>query len=146
MVSDWWTNIEGALNTKLADDFTDTTVIFENQAGSDGEAIEALNATHMEAYFLPGAPSVIEIGVIGRERAVGIFQVTIRTPLYKGKYEANQLRDRLITSFAKGTVLTLDGVDVRVTMTAYPTQSSRNGSYFEMPVSIVWRSDTVEEA
>lgn len=135
-----WSDIEAALNQALVDEFgSDVTLIFENRSGDDGTAIEP-QGTHIEAFFLPASTTNIEVGRNGKQRANGVYQVTIRVPLFSGTYEVNQLRDRLLTVYARGAFLTRNSTMVRV-ITASPASRSRSGNYYQMPVTIEWRAD-----
>ncbi len=137
-----WSNIEGALVEALVTEFTtEYPLIFENEPETDGTAKAPEGNTHMEAFLLPGETQNIEVSDGGKQRAIGVFQVTIRTPLYQGKYEMNTIRDRIVdTAYLRNKVLTRSGTNVRI-LTSVPEQSSEIGSFYTMPVTINWQAD-----
>jgi hypothetical protein len=134
-----WQKIEGSLNTKLVETITEYPVILENQGGSNGGAIEAED-THIEAWFLPATSETIEVFEDGKERAVGVYFVKVRTPRFVGKYDVNQIVDKVMMAFKRGTVLYLDGIKVRVTK-VYPESSLIEGGFYVVPVTVNWQAD-----
>nr|BDD47045.1 hypothetical protein 15 [bacterium] len=141
-VTDQWSLIEGALNKKLVDELGSTyTVILENQVDEDGTAFEVdVDDVHVEGTFLPAETQVIEVGDNGKQRAIGIYQVTIRGPLFQGKYAMNEARDLVVEKFDRGVLLTNGTQNVRIRR-ASPGPSFRSGNFYEMPVTISWHSD-----
>lgn len=134
-----WQKIEGSLNTQLVDTITEYPVILENQGDSSGGAVEAED-THIEAWFLPATSETIEAFENGKDRAVGVYFVKVRSPRFVGKYDVNQIVDEIMMAFRRGTVLSLDGMKVRVTK-VYPESSSIEGGFYVLPVTVNWQAD-----
>jgi hypothetical protein len=134
-----WQNIEGALNEKLINTITEYPVILENQGSSGGGPVEA-DGLHVEAWFMPASSETIEVFEEGKERAVGVYFVKVRGPRFVGKYNVNQIANDVMLAYKRGTVMTLDGVSVRVTK-VYPGSATIEGGFFVLPVTIEWQAD-----
>jgi len=140
-VTDQWSLIEGALNKKLEDDLAGTyLVVFENQGDEDGTAVKPdLDDVHLQSFFMPADNEIIEVGA-GKQRAFGVYQVSVLGPRFQGKYAMNEARDLVAAAFDRGTTLTNGSQTVRIRKTAVEP-SFDNGSFYEMPVTVSWHSD-----
>lgn len=128
------------MNAALAAELHDVPVVYENQADSDGRAVYPEGQTHAEAWLLPGDAFTVEIGSKGKQRAVGVYQVTVRTPLRTGKWEANTIRDRVLGVFGRGDHYTHGATTVRV-VSSHPGSGAEEPPYFSVPVTINWQAD-----
>jgi len=134
-----WADIEGALNAELVSLVTSCSVILENQGSEDGGAIEA-GEKHVQGNFLPSTSETIEVNRTGKERAIGVYQATVRIPRYVGKWEANQIADDIIIGFKRGSVFSLNNISVRV-ISVYPNPAVVEDGFFSLPITINWQAD-----
>lgn len=139
MADQIWTSIQGALDLKLSQIITDIQIVFENQQDPTGVPVQA-DSVHIEPFFIPGETVNIEVFENGKQRAVGIYRIIVRTPLLQGKYEMNQLCGRLIAGFSKGLVLSLGNVNVRI-VKAYPSGAFVTGRFYQTSVTVNWLTD-----
>lgn len=138
-----YSKIEGALNSKMEEEFTDIEVVFDNQGTTDGvpeDPPDPDGDPGIEVHFLPSVSSPIEVGSSGRERAIGIYQIDIRVPLYSGKYGMYAVLGRVLNIFERGTSLTYGSVKTRI-IASYPGPALKEDPYYRMPVTINWQSD-----
>lgn len=89
-----------------------------------------------EIDFLPGSPTQAELGASGRNRWVGIYQVTVCVPLNTGKDMANARYDAIADLFKRGAVFS--GVEITGCSRGNEDSSS---DHYRLPVRIAYRAD-----
>lgn len=95
-----------------------------------------------EIDFLPGEPTQAELGATGRNRWVGIFQITICVKLNTGKDMANARYDAIAALFKRGTVFS--GVEITNCHRSPNLTSELEGAesdHYRLPVRIAYRAD-----
>lgn len=95
-----------------------------------------------ELDMIPGEPYQAELGTSGRNRWVGIFQVTVCVPLNSGKTMANARYEALATLFKRGGVLS--GVEITSCHRCPNLSSDMEGAetdHYRLPVRIAYRAD-----
>lgn len=95
-----------------------------------------------EVDIIPGEPEQAELGTAGRNRWVGIFQVTICVPLNSGKAMANARYDAIATLFARGS--RFSGIEVTRVHRCPNLSSEQEGTasdHYRLPVRIAYRAD-----
>ena len=125
-------DIQAALDTKLKT-ITGTPVAFPNvpytpQAGK----------TYLRAFYLPAETVQAAMGSIGKDETNGIYQVDVVVPRGSGR---PQLLDTVADLFKRGTVLTYNGVSVRIRSVSLGPAILEDEWYF-VPVSVNFQSYT----
>jgi hypothetical protein len=95
-----------------------------------------------EIDFLPGEPTQAELGTAGKNRWVGIYQVTICVPINSGKDMANARYDAIATLFKRGTVFS--GIEITKCHRSPNLTSELEGAeedHYRLPVRIAYRAD-----
>jgi hypothetical protein len=95
-----------------------------------------------ELDMMPGEPMQAELGTAGRNRWVGIFQVTICVKLNVGKTMANARYDALASLFKRGTVFS--GITIDKCHRCPNLSSDMEGAesdHYRLPVRIAYRAD-----
>ena len=70
---------------------------------------------------------------------VGVYQISIYTPLDDSKFGAHQLIDDITAHFARGMMLVFEGQAVVVEQVDV-AQGLASGGWWLMPVSVNWRA------
>lgn len=95
-----------------------------------------------ELDMIPGEPYQSELGTNGRNRWVGIFQITVCVPLDSGKAMANARYDAIAGLFKRGTVFS--GVEVTRCHRCPNLSSDMEGvetDHYRLPVRVAYRAD-----
>lgn len=95
-----------------------------------------------EVDVIPGEPYQAELGSAGRNRWVGIFQVTVCVPLDAGKEMANARYTAIAALFPRGAVFS--GVEITRVHRCPTLASEQEGvsdDHYRMPVRIAYRAD-----
>lgn len=71
------------------------------------------------------------------DELMGIFQVSIYSPLMLGSAPSEKIADQIIDHFSRGTWISHEGVTVRV-RNAWTSVAMRDGSWWHLPVSVDW--------
>ncbi len=90
-----------------------------------------------EVDLLPGVPEQIEFGTEGRNRWVGLLQITICTPLGRGKAMANARYEALASIFKRGAFFS--GVEIDGIYRA--DRDGNDEDHYRLPVRIEYRAD-----
>jgi len=126
--------ISAALSSRL-NTLTDAPPIaFENAGYTPIEG-----TTWLRESYLPATSTTVGIGPSDSTDFVGVYQISIYTPLDDYKLEAHQLIDSITSHFERGTVLTFDGQSVVIEQ-VNAAQGLASGGWFLMPVSVNWRA------
>ena len=98
------------------------------------------NVKWLRATFLP-APS-FETGIAwnAHNQHYGVFQLDVFYGQGAGEYAPGRLASAIIAYFARGTVLTKDGVSVRVVKQPYRGQMIKDDPWQMLPVSVPYLS------
>jgi len=133
---------ESALNVLLASTLSGYNIVFENMGDSETGPYEpAVDETYVEQNWLPGRPVVIGYGECTKQRYLGIYQVTVSTPAYKGKKASDDVIALLETAFDIGTAVSYNSQTVRCReFYTGPPDRSQPGR-FRVPVNIRFQAD-----
>tara|TARA_R110000868_G_scaffold402166_1_gene678280 strand:- start:341 stop:772 length:432 start_codon:yes stop_codon:yes gene_type:complete len=98
---------------------------------------------YLRETLLPTETLQVELGTAGIDETLGIYQVDAFTPSASnlGKGEAIMLADGIADQFKRGSVLTYNGVNVRIRSVSRGT-GAIDGSWFIIPVFIAFKSYT----
>lgn len=95
-----------------------------------------------EVDILPGVPVQAELGGNGRNRWVGIFQVTVCVPLNFGKDMANARYSAIAELFPRGAVFSeVEIVRVHRCPNFVSEQEGVSVDHYRLPVRIEYRAD-----
>jgi hypothetical protein len=89
-----------------------------------------------ELDMIPGEPYQAELGTGGRNRWVGIMQITVCVPLNVGKTMANARYDAIAGLFPRGAYFS--GVEIT---NVYRGPESTESDHYRLPVVIAYRAD-----
>ena len=126
--------ISAALSTRLNSLPSAPPIAFENAKYTPVEG-----ETWLRESYLPATSSTIGIEPGGSTDFIGVYQISIYTPLDDYKLESHQLIDSITSHFERGTVLTFDGQAVIIEQVNV-AQGLASGSWWLMPVSVNWRA------
>ena len=126
--------ISAALSSRL-NTLTDAPPIaFENVPFTPADG-----TTWLRESYLPANSATVGMEPGGSTDFVGVYQISIYTPLDDSKFGAHQLIDDITAHFERGTVLTFDGQAVVVEQVNV-SQGLASGGWWLMPVSVNWRA------
>jgi hypothetical protein len=95
-----------------------------------------------ELDIIPGEPYQAELGTAGRNRWVGIFQITVCVPLNSGKTMANARYEALAALFPRGSFFS--GIEITSVHRCPNLSSEQEGpatDHYRLPVRIAYRAD-----
>lgn len=90
---------------------------------------------YIQPFVLLSEPSQAEIGAAGANRHVGIYQVSVFSPVGGGIGNALQLVDAICAHFKRGTVMPSNGIAVTATK-AWFSPVITEPDWLHIPVSI----------
>lgn len=83
-----------------------------------------------------------ELGINGQNYLAGIFQVSVHTPLDKGRGFGTVIADQVRTGFLRGSAFTYNGTTVRIKASwlgpNLEEQAEEGGIGYMTPVSVAW--------
>lgn len=126
--------ISAALSSRLSTLPSSPPVAYENVEYKpvDGQA-------WLRESYLPANSSTVGLEPTGSTDFVGVYQISIYTPLDDSKFEAHQLVDAITAHFTRGTVLSFEGLNVKIEQVNV-AQGLRSNGWWLMPVSVNWRA------
>lgn len=98
-------------------------------------------AGYLRVTFLPNVTTQEELGDDGRNRHMGLFQVSVMWPEGQGSITPLDLAGDIIAHFKRGTVITQDGVQIHIDKPPYLSPRLKDTPYSQYPVTISYRSD-----
>ena len=101
--------ISAALSTRLNSLPSAPPIAFENAKYTPVEG-----TTWLRESYLPATSSTVGMEPGGSTDFIGVYQVSIYTPLDDYKLESHQLIDSITAHFARGTMLVFEGQAVVV--------------------------------
>lgn len=136
-MSTFFNDIQGALRSQLNTLANKPPIAWENTNYSP-------NATtlYLRATGLPGDTVQACLGDDGLDEHVGIFQVDVFVPDNKGR---TTWPDLVADHFKRGTVLTLNTTNVRITTVSINT-AFKDDEFYIVPISITYQAFTAARA
>lgn len=132
-MSTFFTDIQGALRAQLNTLPSSPPIAWENVNYEPKAKTLFLRATSLPAPTVQAC-----FGDTGRDLHVGIFQVDVFIPEKQGR---STWPDSIADHFKRGTVLTQNGVDVRIT-TVSIAPAINDEHFYIVPVSIGYQAFT----
>lgn len=131
--------VRSILESRLASWATTNTI---NVAWENVPYSPTQGETYVRAFLLP-AETVSQDLKGDHRRYLGVFQVSIVTPINSGPGAALALVDSLNTQFPMNGRYTSGAVTVQIVGPASPAPAIQEESHFVIPVSLRYRCDTI---
>lgn len=93
---------------------------------------------YVRETLIPGDVTAPAIGSASQDHTIGIYQVDVFSPLNVGKADAVEQADAIADHFKRGTVLTYNGVNVRLQNVSRGTGQADDGKYWQIPIQITF--------
>lgn len=132
-MSTYFTDIAGALRTRLSTMTGLPPVAWENI-----DYRQSSTTLYLRATFLPADTVQACFGDDGKDLHNGIFQVDVFIPDGDGR---STLPDDIADHFKRGTVLTQNGVNVRIRNTSIGA-GLKDENFYIVPVTVSWQAFT----
>lgn len=124
-MSTYFNDMQAALDTRL-DGMDSTPIAWPNIPYEPG------NATYLKPSFIPAGTLQVTLGDTGKDETLAIYQVEVISPRGAGR---SSLPDTIADRFKRGTILTYNGVSLRVRSVSIGSALT-DGAYYIVPVSI----------
>lgn len=98
-------------------------------------------AGYLRATPVPNLASQVTLGDAGKNRFGGLFQVDVFWPQNDGIRPALERAGAVAAHFKRGTVLTRDGINVRITRPPEVRPHLQSPPYLQVPVMIRYQAD-----
>lgn len=131
-MSDALDQIQSALDKRLDEGALMLPIAWENTTFEP-----SVTQAYLRPTFLPAQPSAASIGLNGRNRQAGIYQVDVFVPVGGGSAESRRISGRIIDLFKRGTVLGLGDCHVQVE-SAGRRPARTEPDWYHVPVIINW--------
>lgn len=132
----------GLIKSKTVSGKVVQNVCWPNKSFEKANWLGTTNEGWYEVDIIPGEPEQAELGTMGRNRWVGIFQVTVCVPLNYGKDMANGRYDAIASLFPRGSVFS--GVEITSVHRCPNLSSEQEGTatdHYRLPVRVEYRAD-----
>ena len=136
-MSTFFNDIQGALRARLVSLPSSPPVAWENVDFNPNS-----NELFLRATSLPGETTQACIGDAGLDDHIGIFQVDVFIPDGKGR---STWPDTVADHFKRGSVLTQNAVNVRIT-TVSISSAAKDENFYIVPISITYQAFTQARA
>lgn len=107
-------------------------------ASTNVKYVRATGVPYVKADFLPGEPSQADIGPLGSNRHVGVFQPTLFYPFGIGTMTPGTQADNLVDHFKRGTILSQDGLEISITC-SYAEPAMIEPGWLYIPITVRYR-------
>jgi len=124
-MSTYFNDMQAALDTRL-DGMDSTPIAWPNIPYEPG------NVTYLKPSFIPAGTLQVTLGDTGKDETLAIYQVEVISPRGAGR---SSLPDTIADRFKRGTILTYNGVSLRVRSVSIGSALT-DGAYYIVPVSI----------
>lgn len=99
------------------------------------------DARHLRCFLLPAEPGQVTYGEAGKNRHRGLFQISVAWPRGMGEVAPGAAAGAVAAHFKRGTVLTEDGINVRVIRPPYRMTAVVEPTWYVIPVRIPYQAD-----
>lgn len=132
-MSTFFNDIQAAFDTKLGASVSDPVaypnIPYEPSAGT----------VYIRPTFLPAETTQASLGATGKDETNGIYQIEVVVPRGSGR---PQTVDTVADAFKRGTVLTYNGVNVRVRSVSIGVALVTDTAWYSVPVSVNFQTFT----
>lgn len=101
----------------------------------DGTYSPAIGMPYIEQAFLPAQTIQADLGGTGRNRHIGIYQLTLVTPAGKGPKDAEDKQTAILARFKRGTRISYSGIVV-VIEPPWPGPKQSEADWIRRPLNI----------
>lgn len=98
-------------------------------------------AGYLRVTHAPNTATQVTLGTEGKNRHIGIFQVDVMLPIIIGISTPMEKAGAVAAHFKRGTVLTKDGISVRITRPPEIRPALQSLPYIQVPVIIRYQAD-----
>lgn len=132
-MSTYFVDIYGALRVNLANIASVPPIAWENK-NYDQDA----TTLYLRPTMLPNETIQASLGDSGKDLYEGMFQVDVFVPDGQGR---SDWPDKIADAFKRGTVLTRNGIDVRIQGVSI-APALKEDNFYQVPVEIRWQAFT----
>jgi|TARA_R110000822_G_scaffold50546_1_gene131899 hypothetical protein len=132
-MSTYFNDIEGALMTRLSTLANSPAVAYPNINFEP-----TLGTAYLRANMIPVDTVQVSLGTSGKDETSGILQIDVVQPAGEGR---STLPDNIADHFKRGTVMTYNGVNIRVRSVSI-SSPIRDEAWYFIPVSINFQTYT----
>jgi len=113
------------------------TIIQENTTISTNK--EEISDPYTRTSLLPAETNTLTIGPSGWDEFQGLYQIDLFFPSTDGVKGSNFMVDEIIKAFPKGSLITQEGINVRI-VNYWREPSIESDNLYQTPVIIRWDS------
>lgn len=95
--------------------------------------------SYLRATLLPAITETLSVGLTGKDKFNGLYQVDVFIPTGDSHDGANWITDEIIKAFPKKTLITADGITLRVA-NHWRETSTQSTEWYITPVVIQWET------
>ena len=132
-MSTFFNDIQAAFDAKIGQSVSDPiafpNVPYEPSAGT----------VYVRPTFLPAETIQASLGATGKDETNGVYQIEVVVPRGSGR---PQTIDSIADAFKRGTVLTYNGVKVRVRSVSIGIALVTDTAWYSVPVSVNFQTFT----
>ncbi len=96
---------------------------------------------YLRPSIIPAEPGYAGSGRCGKNRERGVYQIDVNIPESQGRGPAETIAEELRAAFARGTVLTYNGISVRINKAYLSPGGTDEPGWYRIPVTIQYFSD-----
>jgi len=96
---------------------------------------------YLQAQHFPVDTNQVNLGSNGKNRTSGIFQVSVYWPTGEGAIEPKERASLIAAHFKRGTVITQDGLNIRIVEPPHVAGVITEKQFLQVPVSINYLVD-----
>lgn len=135
-------SIHNLLDTQLATTTNIPSITNENETSSRPQtsATSVLKKPYIRTTLLPARTTTATLGPSGIDRWYGLYQVDIFFPTNDGTDGPDYAADQIISNFAAGTILTGDGVQLRIAQTSWREAGTESTMWYQVPVMVEYEA------
>ena len=129
-------DIETALDSHLND-----MALLPDVAWANAGYEPTIGTMYLRPTFLPGETEAAALGAEAQDITIGLYQIDIYAESGRGQNEIIEMADKIANQFKRGSVLTYNGVNVRVVRVSRGPAYNADG-WFVLPVTITFNTFT----
>ena len=132
-MSTFFNDIQAAFDTKLGQSVS-SPIAYPNIPYEP-----SADTVYVRPTFLPAETNQASLGATGKDETNGVYQIEVVVPRGSGR---PQTVDAIADAFKRGTVLTYNGVKVRVRSVSIGVALVTDAAWYSVPVSVNFQTFT----
>lgn len=96
---------------------------------------------YLEPNVIPNTTTQASLGYDGVNRHQGLFQISVWSPLATSTIPALEVASAVMAHFKRGTVLTFEGITLRINQPPSRAPALTDGAWRQIPVTIPYFTD-----